>query len=689
MNIIKSITYLLLITLVGTFLTTCSSGGGGGDDSEIFDEAIFYNGARPEPQNVTFTDANNNSVTVLAYPGEIYLAVTPQTDIDDVQTIVQQFGGTILGQIPELGIYLIQVTVGNEATFISSVRTNSIVLYVSPNPVLIMKASTLVDLSDTGKTDPGDLVVALISSPDPTADVILAQLEGANTDHRSVVEDELDLITGPKNKLQVNIETSCGSLPFECSSGDAMARGLAAVIAGAEMNKQKVAVNMSYGPVYRAENQTDYNDNSKALASLEASWKAILSPLAASEWAKQGNVFLGIAAGNQDVQLYNWNSSTNKYELQNARPIDKTNVFNNLRSNPLLGQVMQNNLIFCGALWNSALFNAADGDVVQSDGELAQYSSYGTGAIFGTPHYEKGTSFVAPQCTGAAYNAWTAYPDLKSGQIEQAMATAASNNKDSAGRPVLDVEGTADEAKKLAGVCTYTYSDWSACVNNTQTRTVVSSTPAGCTGTPVITRSCTQCTYTYSDWSACQSNNQQTRTVTSSTPAGCTGTPVTTQSCTYTGPTCTYTYSDWSACQPDNTQTRTVVSSTPTGCTGTPVTTQSCTYTPPTCTYTYSDWSACQSDNTQTRTVISSTPTGCTGTPTTTQSCTYTPPTSPCCGCYFDVYCTAYGAGGCWYCHESTWSGSSCPMPSGYPSGSTIINDGACACDATLYQVCQ
>jgi len=39
------------------------------------------------------------------------------------------------------------------------------------------------------------------------------------------------------------------------------------------------------------------------------------------------------------------------------------------------------------------------------------------------------------------------------------------------------------------------------------------------------------CTYTYSDWSACQPDNTQTRTVTASSPAGCTGTPMLTQPC--------------------------------------------------------------------------------------------------------------------------------------------------------------
>jgi hypothetical protein len=144
----------------------------------------------------------------------------------------------------------------------------------------------------------------------------------------------------------------------------------------------------------------------------------------------------------------------------------------------------------------------------------------------------------------------------------------------------------------------------------------------------------TACTYTYSDWSACQPDGTQTRTVISSSPDGCTGTLVLTQSCTYGQPpvTCSsFTYSDWGACQPDGTQTRTVLTSSPEGCTGgSPVLSQACTYTPPAveCTsFTYSDWSACQPDGTQTRTVLTSSPDGCTGgTPIVQQACTYTPP---------------------------------------------------------------
>ena len=44
------------------------------------------------------------------------------------------------------------------------------------------------------------------------------------------------------------------------------------------------------------------------------------------------------------------------------------------------------------------------------------------------------------------------------------------------------------------------------------------------------------CTYTYSAWTACQPDGTRSRTVQSSTPAGCTGTPSLTETCTYKPP---------------------------------------------------------------------------------------------------------------------------------------------------------
>jgi len=154
--------------------------------------------------------------------------------------------------------------------------------------------------------------------------------------------------------------------------------------------------------------------------------------------------------------------------------------------------------------------------------------------------------------------------------------------------------------------------------------------------------------FTYSDWGACSESGQQTRSVMSSSPNGCTGgTPILNQSCTPTPKTCTsWTYSDWSSCQSNGAKTRSVVSSSPNGCVGgSPVLTQSCTYIPPTCTsWTYSNWSSCASNGQQTRTILTGSPSDCSGgSPVLSQSCTYTTPTTYCTNVFYSNWGTCIG----------------------------------------------
>jgi hypothetical protein len=243
------------------------------------------------------------------------------------------------------------------------------------------------------------------------------------------------------------------------------------------------------------------------------------------------------------------------------------------------------------------------------------------------------------------------------------------------------------------------------------TRTVATSSPASCTGgSPVLTQSCTYvpppttCTsFTYNAWTpaTCPASGQQTRTVATSSPAGCTGgSPVVTQSCTYVPPptTCTsFTYDAWApaTCPASGQQTRNVVSSSPAGCTGgSPVLTQSCTYVPPptTCTsFTYNAWTpaTCPASGQQTRTVATSSPAGCTGgSPVLTQSCT-PPATNPvttanivssCTGCHgLSSNNTVYRAGG----YSKTGASSATWLNS---VNSMIKNDGATLAPGTTAQ---
>jgi hypothetical protein len=264
-----------------------------------------------------------------------------------------------------------------------------------------------------------------------------------------------------------------------------------------------------------------------------------------------------------------------------------------------------------------------------------------SGGVF-YPENMPGGATAPATCTAFTYSAWgTCTNGLQTRTVLTSSPAGCTG-----GTPVLSQACTSTPA-----ICTaFTYSAWGTCTNGLQTRTVLTSSPAGCTGgTPVLSQACTStpatCTaFTYSAWGTC-TNNLQTRTVLTSSPAGCTGgTPVLSQACTSVPPACTYTYGTWGACQPNGTQTRTLTSSSPAGCTGTPVLSQTCTYTAPTCTsFTYSAWGACQPNGTQTRTVASSSPTGCTGgTPVLSQACTYAAPNpvtfqnvvSSCTGCH-------------------------------------------------------
>jgi hypothetical protein len=117
--------------------------------------------------------------------------------------------------------------------------------------------------------------------------------------------------------------------------------------------------------------------------------------------------------------------------------------------------------------------------------------------------------------------------------------------------------------------------------------------------------------FTYTNWSACQSNNTQTRTVTSSSPAGCAGgSPVLSQSCTYTPP---------ATSAPSTSAPATSAPSSGGGGGGSSL----AAVTPVVCTsFTYANWSVCHTNNTQTRAVMAQSPVGCTGgSPLVSQSC--------------------------------------------------------------------
>ena len=271
-----------------------------------------------------------------------------------------------------------------------------------------------------------------------------------------------------------------------------------------------------------------------------------------------------------------------------------------------------------------AIGNYTDSDAIADDGVGADIlQSVGMFTIAVNP----------PTCTSFTYSAWgTCQPDsTQTRTISTSVPSGCTG-----GSPALTQSCT-----YVPPTCTsFTYSAWGTCQpDSTQSRTISISSPVGCAGgSPILTQSCTYvggsttCTsFTYSTWGTCQSNNTQARTALTSTPADCIGgSPTLTQTCTYVPPTCTsFNYSAWGACQPDGNQTRNILTSTPSVCiAGNPTLTQTCSYVPPTCnSFTYSAWGICQSDSTQTRSVETSAPSGCSGgNSIISQSCNYIAP---------------------------------------------------------------
>ena len=155
--------------------------------------------------------------------------------------------------------------------------------------------------------------------------------------------------------------------------------------------------------------------------------------------------------------------------------------------------------------------------------------------------------------------------------------------------------------------------------------------------------SSTSCTsFTYSAWSACQSDGTQTRTVISASPSGCTGgNPVLSQSCGSAPPAdgaalyeakCSSCHGALASSEVQGASASAIVGKHGSKY-GTAeemaaiATALSSGSSPTTCTsFTYSAWGACQSNGTQTRTVVSASPSGCTGgNPVLSQSCSAAP----------------------------------------------------------------
>lgn len=128
-------------------------------------------------------------------------------------------------------------------------------------------------------------------------------------------------------------------------------------------------------------------------------------------------------------------------------------------------------------------------------------------------------------CTGYNYSAWGV---CSGGTQTRAITSTISASCSDGVAPVL--------SQSCVECTSYNYSPWSACSGGIQTRTIISTNPASCVPgvSPVLSQSCPCTSFTYTSYSLCSDMTRtRTRSVISSSPSGCTGgDPITIDSCT-------------------------------------------------------------------------------------------------------------------------------------------------------------
>lgn len=442
---------LSLIFLLVVAFVSCGGGGGGGgvgntpsntSTQSLTEGSFTYTGTIPEVDNVLFTNrAGDTFVSDGAFAGLVELFVDPQANTGTVTAAIQKSGGIVVAQTPKIGLYVIKVSRGNENAFLNTMYSNS---WVSE----------------------GGAVIQAVRG-NATFDWNFGSNERCKKYHGSLVTD----IANRRGNGFVMEPVSAHALVPQ-SLADLMLRRFEDVPVG-----QGQVISMSIG--------FDTLDGSKASQYTDDGQKWL-----AFEQYKFMRRFFAAAE-----QIY-----LTRPDLANRNMIS---IIAGNTGSALDSQLAALKTLFPNAFKRIVIVGAADasGAVVTQLNHLDDNSTgnmvYARGVdIAGStpdgPASCSGTSYAAPEVASVLDYIWAHDPSLTSEQVISALRQALSNlNTNVIPQDTNGLTTTAflNQVLAILGMpaqCTsYTYSAWSACQpNNTQTRTVTSSSPSGCVGTP-------------------------------------------------------------------------------------------------------------------------------------------------------------------------------------------------------------
>ncbi len=262
------------------------------------------------------------------------------------------------------------------------------------------------------------------------------------------------------------------------------------------------------------------------------------------------------------------------------------------------------NLFFQDSSGNIAYWIMSPSGTFVSSNTLQSSPGWSLRAVAGNNLYFQSTSGTSiaywtltfsdsPQtCTSFTYTLGTCSVSCGGGTQTMTVATQSPSGC-TGGTPQTSQTCNTQACATTSTTCSsFIYSDWSACVSKIQTRTITTQLPSGCSGgtSESLTQPCeelfpcSEFNWNYQD-GACEQNNTLVRiwskmgNCDSVTGTNKPGSQVV--ACNSSSISCmSFSYTNWSECLPSGIQTREVSSSTPENCMGGDViTSQLCNYT--------------------------------------------------------------------------------------------------------------
>ncbi len=473
-------------------------------------------GTYPEQGNVDFIVKGGEQFTVTgAYLGWVQLKVAPTTTAGTVRAAANQLGGRIISQTPRLGLYLLDVGLGRESTFLSAMYAFPWVTEGSAATPNVRGANFTIDFDSASAggncEDKHGTIVTNIANRRGGA--FLLESPAGLAKNSNEVADQLweKLIAVPSGEKQViNISLNVdpfGSPPFTLPGGPR--RDMTGLCIAAHCDFIGLCTSTCRQRVTRF-----WTFQQRWLLS---GFFEAMEQISLQSPEKADQSLVTIIAGNNGWELD---------EVMNQLRTTFPNVFKRIvivgGTDSGVKDITFNHLV-----------NDTSGSMVYACANRVTNSAF-TGTC-------NGTSFAGPEVASVLDLVWRRYPSLTSEQIRASLSEALSARQPpTAVIPQDDSCWTSADfieeilviaAKKLPppALCVgFQYFDWMPCLpDNTQIRNILSRNPPNCVGgaLPDTIRTCTyvplSCQYSLSNTGTSIPSGGGSGRISVSTTIGC------------------------------------------------------------------------------------------------------------------------------------------------------------------------